>query len=203
MTRACARTTVSAALLLAFVHPARGTAAPTVTVEVKHHGAAFTARFDAVVNAPLSRVYAVLTDFPALPALNPAIVAVNVRPAPAGDRGVRVRSVLKSCIWFFCRKVVQVEDIVEPDAHTILARIVPGRGDFKSGWSDWRLTARGGRTHLHYEAKRVPAFWIPPLIGPWAVEHTLRTQLEASIPALERLAATARPGADASGSRSR
>lgn len=187
MTRACARTTVSAALLLAVVHAARATDEPTVTVEVEHRGAAFTARFDAVVNAPLSRVYAVLTDFPALPALNPAIVAVSVRPAP-GDRGARVRSVLKSCIGFFCRKVVQVEDVVEPDAHTILARIVPGRGDFKSGWSDWRLTAQGGKTHLHYEARRVPDFWIPPLIGPWVIEHTMRARLEASIPVLARLA---------------
>jgi len=202
MSRVRARTAASAALLLlAAAHGARGSAAPTPAVEVKHRGAAFTVSFDAVVNAPLARVYAVLTDFPALPALNPAIVAVSVRPA-SGDRGVRVRSVLKSCIWFFCRKVVQVEDVVEPDAHTIAARIVPGRGDFKSGWSDWRLTAQGGRTRLHYEARRVPDFWIPPLIGPWAVEHTLRTQLLASLPVLQRLA-TARPDADASGSRSR
>ena len=201
MTRACARTAVSATLLLAAVH-ARATAAQTASVEVEHHGAAFTARFDAVVDAPLSRVYAVLTDFPALPELNPDIVAVSVQ-LPAGGRGVRVRSVLKSCIWFFCRKVVQVEDVVEPDAHTIKARIVPGRGDFKSGWSDWRLTEQGGKTHLHYEARRVPDFWLPPLIGPWAVEHALRSQIEATIPALERLAATARPGVRASGFRSR
>ena len=150
---------MSAALLLAAAHAARGTAAQTATVDVEHRGAAFTVSFDAVVNAPLSRVYAVLTDFPALPALNPAIVAVSVQPAPGG-RGVRVRSVLKSCIWFFCRKVVQVEDVVEPDAHDIDARIVPGRGDFKSGWSDWRLTSEGAKTHLHYEARRVPDFWI-------------------------------------------
>ena len=202
MTRARARTVLSAALLLAVVSAARGSAAPTATVEVEHRGTAFTVRFDAIVDAPLARVYAVLTDFPALPALNPTIVAVSVRPAPGGP-GVRVRSVLKSCIWFFCRRVVQVEDVVEPDAHTIDARIVPGLGDFKSGWSDWRLTSQSGRTRLHYEARRVPDFWIPPLIGPWAVEHTLRTQLLASLPVLQRLAATARPGADASGSRSR
>ena len=139
------------------------------------------------MNAPLAGVYAALTDFPALPELNPAIVAVSVEPVPQGP-GVRVRTVLKSCIWFFCRKVVQVEDVVEPDAHTIDARIVPGLGDFKSGWSDWRLTAQGGRTHLHYEARRVPDFWIPPLIGPWAVEHSLRAQLLASLPVLQRLA---------------
>lgn len=202
MTRAFAGTVASAALLLVAAHAARGAAAQTATVEVEHRGAAFTVSFDAVVNAPLRSVYAVLTDFAALPALNPAIVAVSAQAAPGG-RGERVRSVLKSCIWFFCRKVVQVEDVVEPDAHTIDARIVPGRGDFKSGSSDWQLTAHGGQTYLHYEATRVPDFWIPPLIGPWAVAHTLRAQLRASIPVLERLAATVRPGADAAGFRSR
>ena len=187
MTRALAGIALSTALLLAPAHAARASAAQTATVDVEHRGAAFTVDFDAVVNAPVGRVYAVLTDFAALPALNPAIVAVSAQAAPAG-RGERVRSVLSSCIWFFCRKVVQVEDVVEPNSHTILARIVPGLGDFKSGWSDWRLTAQGERTLLHYEASRVPDFWIPPLIGPWAVAHTLRTQLEATIPALERLA---------------
>ncbi len=117
---------------------------------------------------------------------------MSVKAAPGGQ-GERVRSVLQSCIWFFCRKVVQVEDVVEPDAHRILARIVPGRGDFKRGWSAWRLSAQGARTKLHYEASRVPDFWIPPLIGPWVVAHTLREQLQAGIPVLERLAAAPPP----------
>lgn len=143
--------------------------------------------FDAVIDAPPRRVYEVLTDFTRLGALNPAIVAVSAGAAPGG-RGARVRTVLKSCIWLFCRKIVQVEDVFEPDARTIFARIVSGRGDFKSGWASWHLTAQGGQTHLHYEARRVPDFWIPPLIGPWAVERALRAQLKSSIPVLERLA---------------
>ena len=187
MKRGRAQTLISAALLLVATHAAGESAARSATVKVEHRGDAFTVSFDAVVNAPLPRVYRILTDFPALPALNPAIIAVRVNPAPDG-KGVRVRSVLKSCIWFFCRKVVQVEDVVEPNAHSIDSRIVPGDGDFKSGWSTWRLTAQGGETRLHYEARRVPDFWIPPLIGPWAVEHTLRAQLEATLPVLRRLA---------------
>jgi hypothetical protein len=34
----------------------------------------------------------------------------------------------------------------------------------------------------------VASFWIPPLIGPWVIKHTLRGQLETSLRALERLA---------------
>jgi hypothetical protein len=147
-------------------------------------------------------VYEVLTDFARLRALNPAIIAASAQAAPGGQ-GRRVRTVLESCVWLFCRKVVQVEDVVERDPQTIVSRIVPGLGDFKSGWTTWRLTAQGGKTQLHYEASRVPDFWIPPLVGPWAVAHSLRDQLEASIPVLERLSAIVRPGATAGGSRSR
>jgi hypothetical protein len=182
-----ARTALAGAMLLAALLPARGAPAPSAQVDVERRGAAYHVSLDAMVDAPLPRVFAVLTNFAKLPALNPAIVAVSEQASPGGH-GERVRSVLESCIWFFCRKVVQVEDVIEPDAHTILARIVPGLCDFKSGWSDWRLTAQGARTHLHYEASRIPDFWIPPLIGPWIVAQTLRSQLEASLPVLQRLA---------------
>jgi hypothetical protein len=52
----------------------------------------------------------------------------------------------------------------------------------------WRVTDEGSRTRLHYEATRVAAFWIPPLIGPWAIKRTLREQLESGIVSLERVA---------------
>jgi hypothetical protein len=96
--------------------------------------------------------------------------------------------VIKSCVWFFCRQIVQVEDVMEPDGNTIVAHIVPDAGDFKSGSCFWRVTKEGPRTRLRYEAMRIAAFWIPPLIGPWAVKRTMREQLESSIDILERLA---------------
>ena len=142
--RACARSAASAALLLAALYPGCGTAAETEPVVVERHGAAFTVRFDALIDAPPRRVYQVLTDFASLRALNPAIVAASAQAAPGG-RGMRVRTVLESCIWLFCRKVVQVEDVVERDPQTIVARIVPGLGDFKRGWTTWRLTEQGGK----------------------------------------------------------
>jgi hypothetical protein len=143
--------------------------------------------FDAVVDAPEHRVFQVLSDYARFGRMNPAIVSMSVAPSPDG-RGSRVRSVLKACVWFFCRTVVTVEDVAEPDGRTIVARIVPGEGDFESGSSLWRLTAEGARTRLHYESTRVASFWIPPLIGPWVIQRTLRRQLEVSLRTLERIA---------------
>lgn len=162
-------------------------AAEVGAVVVSHSGNAFNIAFDAVVDAPATGVHAVLGDYARLGKLNPVITAISVESVP-GARAERVRSVLKACIWFFCREIIQVEDVTRPDPDTIRASIVPGEGDFESGSCFWRVTGDGPRTRLHYEATRVAAFWIPPLIGPWAIERTLYQQLESSIALLERLA---------------
>jgi hypothetical protein len=99
-----------------------------------------------------------------------------------------VRSVINACVWFFCRQLVQVEQVTRPDTDTIVAHIVPGAGDFDSGSDLWRVTNEGNRTRLRYEATRAAAFWIPPLIGTWVIRHSLREHFQTSIVRLERLA---------------
>lgn len=162
-------------------------AAKIDTLTITHRDRGFYMKLDAVVNAPAPRVHAVLTDYARLGKLNPVITATSVKMAPNG-RGDRVRTVIDGCVWFFCRQIVQVEDVTKPDASTIIARIVPGAGDFESGQCYWRVTDEGQRTRLHYEAVRVAGFWIPPLIGPWVIDRTLREQFRSSIATLERLA---------------
>jgi len=179
--------TMAAGILLASLGQGTALAAQIDAITVTQRDDGFSIVFDAVVDAPARQVYAVLSDYARLGKLNPVITAVSVESAPAG-RGERVRSVIKSCVWFFCRQIVQVEDVVEPDADTIVAQIVPGAGDFASGSCFWRVSGEGLRTRLHYEAVRVSAFWIPPLIGPWAIRRTVREQFESSIAALERIA---------------
>jgi hypothetical protein len=176
----------AAAALLAGPSPA--CAAREGPLVVARHGAAYGITFEAVLDAAPRQVYAVLSDYARLGELSPAIVSVRVAPTPGG-RGVRVRSVLKSCIWVFCRSVVEVQDVVARDGRTIVGRIVPGLGDFERGWTVWRVTALGEHTRVRYEASFVPAFWVPPLIGPWVIGHSLRADFDASMPLLERLAA--------------
>ena len=180
-------TAAAAGTLLGILGGGIGIAAQIDAISVTHRDDGFKIVFDAVIDAPAPQVYKVLADFARMGKLSPVVTAVSVGVAPAG-RGERVRSVIESCVWFFCRRIVQVEDVTEPDASTIVANIVPGAGDFKSGSCFWRVTNEGPRTRLHYEATRVADFWIPPLIGPWAIRRTVREQLEFSVMTLERLA---------------
>lgn len=178
---------VPAGVLLGILGAGFGIAAQVEGITVTHRNDGFKITFDAVVDAPTRQVYEVLADYARLGKLSPIITAISVDVAPTG-RGQRVRSVIKTCVWFFCRQIVQVEDVMEPDANTIIAHIVPGAGDFESGSFIWRVTNEGPHTRLHYEATRVAAFWIPPLIGPWVIRRTVREELESSIVMLERLA---------------
>ncbi len=183
------RFTLTAALILLTLglDPCALRAAQVEGVSVKADGKKFHVTLDAVVSAPQGRVYAVLSDYSRLGRLNPAIRSISVRPSPDGA-GERVRSVLDSCVWFFCRQIIQVEDVTRPNASTIAGRVVPGQGDFAEGAFSWRITAEGARTRLRYESTEVAGFWIPPLIGPWVISHTLREQLTSSVVVLERLA---------------
>ncbi len=142
--------------------------------------------FDASIDAPRQRVFAVLSDFAHLERINPEIIASSFAASPSG--GERVRTVIHSCVLFFCRNLVQVEDVSGRATETISARIVPGSGDFSSGSSIWRLSGDGATTHVHYEATRKLSFWVPPLVARMAARHTIGERFKVSLQALERLA---------------
>jgi hypothetical protein len=159
---------------------------------VSKHQDTYEIEFDAEVKAPAEGVYRVLSDPMLLSRLSPTITSVRIEQTENGAPK-RVRYVMRGCFLFFCKEVVEVDEIIESNEHTISARIVPGQSDFKGGSYVWRLTTAGDRTLLSYHAKRTPDFWIPPLIGPWIMERIIRTHAETSVERMETLAVEATP----------
>ncbi len=180
-------TIVVGVLLLSALHTSNARAAHFGPITIVLHDGGYVVAFDAVIDAPKNRVRSVLSDFAHLQRINPDITSSTFARAPSGT-GERVRTVLHFCVWFFCKNLIQVEDVSEPDADTIVARIVPGAGDFSGGVSLWRLVGNGATTRLHYEATRELTGWLPPFVGPAVVKRTLRARFRASIIAVERLA---------------
>jgi hypothetical protein len=162
-------------------------AAQVEAVSVEADGTTFHITLDAVVDGAQARVYEVLSDYARLDRMNPSIRSISVGSA-TGGMGKRVRSVLEDCVWFFCRRIIQVQDVTEPDPFTIVGHVVPDQGDFAAGSFSWRVTAEGARTRVRYEASEVPRFWVPPLIGPWMITKVMRARLTSSVAVLERLA---------------
>jgi len=188
---ALARSWIATACILGATSTAalsgRVNAAEISAVAVSNEAATYHISFDAVADAPAQLVFEQLSDYAHLDRLSSVITSITVEPSPDG-KSERVRSILRACLFLFCKEIVQVEDVTEPDRQSIVAVVVPGLGDFTSGNCEWHIENAGARTRIHYEATRTIAFWIPPIIGSWVIKHTMREQFESSVAALERMA---------------
>ena len=138
---------------------------------VSRDGNSYSLSITARVEATPAQVYRSITDFSNLPAINPSIEEGSVLENEGNRR--RVRSVIKVCILVFCKRVERVQDVFLIDAHTVVAVIVPGAGDFRAGKARWSISTDDGATRLLFSETFEPDFWVPPVIGPWLIERKL------------------------------
>jgi len=151
--------------------------ADDISVEVrkeKNNTYIFNMQF--VAHAHAEQVHAIITDYNQLTQLNPLIKQSRV--LLHNVEGVtRVELVTEGCMFFFCKKIIRVEDAVEHDDLTIETTFVPELSDFKSGQTRWTFTSIGKHTSVNYQASMVPDFWLPPFVGPYMLKKQLRSQL--------------------------
>lgn len=84
----------------------------------------------------------------------------------------------ESCLLFFCKTVEKLERI-EATPHTeIRTEAFPEQSDFEINKTRWILTPEGDGTRLTYEAEFEPDFWMPPVIGSWAIRRKLVASAE-------------------------
>lgn len=166
------------------------------SVDVRHDSERYHLAMKVSLDAPAHSVYAVFTDLPGLPRVNPSIRSVQVLEAlPGQDQ--RVFTEVSACVGPFCRRLRQVQDMhFEPRAGhggRVHARIVEQGSDFRRGEASWDFRDCAGRTCLDFEATLEPAFWVPPLVGPWLLQRKLRQEAIETCRGLERLARAATP----------
>ncbi len=155
-------------------------------VTVERDGKTYQVQMSVVLEAPAERVRALLTDYAHLDRVNPAVLESELLAAPAA--GVtRVRTTLKSCVWFFCKEIDLVEDLETSPEGDIRAQIVTELSDLKAGQTHWQIRPDGAATRLTYTSTIEPGFWVPPLIGPRAIVKNLRRNLALTAENLERL----------------
>lgn len=150
---------------------------PVAAVEVTHctvekadnsWSAALVAEFDA---SP-AEVFAAITDYDNLQAINPSIRRSRVI-GELPENGRRVDMLVRVCILVFCKDIRRVQDVYPAGDSTVKAQMVAGAGDFLSGAATWRVTAAGAGARLEYRETFRPGFWVPPVIGPWLIKHKL------------------------------
>jgi hypothetical protein len=167
--------------------PGLAAAASIDRLDVERDSDTYRVVMEATLDAPAPAVWAVLTDLPHLGALSPAFREVEIlRPSPPGAE--RVRTLARFCVLFVCRDIRQVQDFRRLAPGELHALVDPALSDLRAGEADWRLERRGAKTHLHFRSRIVPRFWVPPLIGPWAIRRGLSAEAKVVVASLERIA---------------
>lgn len=142
------------------------------------------------LHVPASDAFRTFADPQNMPKINPSVESLQILPG-AKPGVIRIATDVKVCALFYCRVLHQVQDMtVTPlsnggDMH---ADVLPDQSDFRYGRADWRFRSIGADTQLQFQAEMEPAFWIPPVLGTWVVEKSLRRQAEETGTGIERLA---------------
>ncbi len=124
------------------------------------------------IEAPPEYVFSVLMDYDNFHKLAGGIAETSFLPTDeSGNTLVYTR--FESCVLFFCKNLEKIERIDSRLHASIRAQVIPERSDFLFSTAHWTITAIEDATLLTYEAEFKPDFWIPPVIGPWAVRRKL------------------------------
>lgn len=159
------------------------------SLTVEHGDGRYTVDMDVIVHAPVSSVRQVITDYDGLKTVNPIIIE-SKRLSSRDQYHHRIRVVTRGCVLFFCVTMIRTQDIEERVDGNIIGVFIPQQSDFRYGRSHWRLKPINDFTRVVYHSELEPAFWIPPLIGPWVIKNKLYEETERTINGIEQRAKT-------------
>ncbi len=172
-------------------------AAEVRSLEVSRDGARYRVEMQVELHAAAAAAYAAFTVPANLPRINPAVRQVRV-VRPRVDDQAQLYTEVRVCALLYCKTLHQLQDLryaPRPDGGDLHADVLPGSSDFSYGRADWQFRPAGAAARLHFSAELEPAFWVPPLIGPWLVERSLREEAQRSSAGIERLALAPAGGA--------
>ncbi len=171
---------------LALFIPWAGTA-EVLEGQVLHRKGHYLVHFDILIHAPLKRVLPLVRDYANLPRISPCIRSVEVL-TPAGRTPAIMRLKSRFCVLFVCKDIRYLQEVEEHPPGHIFARVLPGEGDLRFGYTSYRFSPLDGETRLRLEADIVPAFWVPPWIGPLLIRRALAKEAETTARRIEALA---------------
>lgn len=167
-------------------------AGEVMNVAVEQLDTRYVVEIEARFDVPAARLRALLTDYPNLGLINDSIHHSEVLET-ISPRHHCVRTEARVCVAMLCKTIVQVQDVSQLPDGDLLATIRATRSDFSYGIARWQFREEPAGTYMHFHSEIEPAFWVPPLIGPWMIRHALQAEALKSVANLERLAETPAP----------
>ncbi len=167
-------------------------AAQVLSVQVGRDDQRFRIDMHIAIDAAPREVFRALQDYSAMARYNPDLRAVRIEPTSAPDR-IRLFSTIHTCVLLFCKTMHQ-EQLMTATASAngglLQAELIPQSGAF-GGQGQWIVKpCRAQRTSacVDIELVLVPQFWVPPVIGPWLIRHTMYEEAQRSTQGLEQVA---------------
>jgi hypothetical protein len=140
-------------------------------------------RFEAEQDA----LFRVLTNFDLFNKFTSAIVeSRNVEPDEQGRPQFFAR--MEGCVLLFCQSFIRIGHVQTTSMDEIIAISDPERSDFKYSRERWELIPDGDGTKMIYEFDMEPAFWVPPVVGPYYIKRALKNGGERAVDRIEVLA---------------
>jgi hypothetical protein len=160
-------------------------AAQIQSIAVEHSDGRYRVRMHVLLDVTAARAYAAFADPHNLVAINPDVQDAHL--LADGSLYTQVRT----CAGPFCKTLRQQQQMrysARGDGGHIWAQVVPEHSDLRSGTAQWEFSALGEHAQLDFEAELEPAFWIPPLIGPWLLENSMRAEAQRTSLGIEQVA---------------
>ena len=169
-------------------------AAQVLGVTVMRDGGRFLIEMRIRIAAPPAAVFRALEDYAAMPRYNPDLRAVRVEPTGVSGR-VRLFSTVHLCVLVFCKTLHQ-EEIMTATTNAqggrLEARLLAHGGSFKGGRGLWTVGtcpgALAAASCLKVQIELIPAFWVPPIIGPWVIRRQMEEEARRTSVGLEQMA---------------
>lgn len=156
-------------------------------IEVDREDGLYSMRSQVYFNVEPEYLYRVLTDFNLFKKFTSAIVESN--NVEADDKGrPQFYARMEGCVLIWCRSFVRIGYLELKPIAEIIAISDPERSDFEISRERWQLIPEDGGTLMIYEFQMVPAFWVPPLIGPFYIKRALRSGGVDAVNRIEALA---------------
>lgn len=141
-------------------------------VTMNHDGTRYRLTSSTYMDAPREAVFRVLTDYERFDRISSVYAESRFLP-PDNDGTTLVYTRVEGCVLFFCKSVVRVERMETEEPAFIRTTADPARSDFRYARSEWHLEPESRGTNVVYEMELEPAFWVPPVIGPWIIKRRL------------------------------
>ncbi|MGH8290605.1 MAG: SRPBCC family protein [Steroidobacteraceae bacterium] len=168
-------------------------AAQVLGVHVTRAGERFLIGMRITIAAPPAAVFRALQDYSAMLRYNPDLRAVRVEPTAMTGR-VRLFTTIHTCVLIFCKTMRQEEVMTattNAQGGVLEATLLARGGSFKGGRGRWTVgpcpTDRS-ITCMNARVELVPAFWVPPVIGPWVIRRKMVEEARRTSTGLERIA---------------